>query len=286
MDSSRFDALARSFSRSGSRRNVTRLLGGLALGPLAGALSLHGASAALLLGGERCTSKTECKSGRCLNPDKCDCRKKTCRCTCSCSRIDPKVRCKQPSNPCKKAVCSERGVCLIKPKCPSDGNPCTRDVCDNGVCSHPPDTTKNGTFCNNTGRICFDGVCCRRNCTGKTCGASDGCGGTCTCSDLCTCPNGEACVGETCGACPADTCSDPTACGATSSDAPCFCLTSVDDQVMCVSSSPNDMSCMAEGCTDDECSKLFEKPAICVDFTGCPLGQTCATRCLVKCTEV
>ena len=179
--------------------------------------------------------------------------------------------------PCSKGTQCQTGKCLRNETCScdlaqgitcrSDQNPCTREVCsDRGVCKYPPNRNKNGTTCD-TGRVCCDGDCLEC-CTADDCPATQ---------PVCT-------TASTCAECPADTCSRPTACGTSSSGAPCFCLTSTEGQTMCVSSDNVNMSCMAAGCSDDECVDLFGKPAICVDFTGCSLGTPgCTTRCLTKC---
>jgi hypothetical protein len=157
MDDARFDALAKTFGSVHSRRSLARLLGGLSLGGLLSSVGREEAAAALLLGGARCTSKAQCKSGRCLNPDTCDCTKKSCRCTCACSTTNPQIRCKQPTDTCKKAVCRVTGRCATTPKC-ADTNPCTQDLCTNGTCSHPTDPLKEGASCGGD-KTCQDGDC-------------------------------------------------------------------------------------------------------------------------------
>src|SRR5215213_814986 len=160
MDADRFDALSRALTTAHTRRRLSRLLGGLSLGGVLSTLASENAAAALLLGGARCSSKTQCKSGRCLNPDRCDCTRKSCTCSCACSRIDPTVRCLTPANRCKKAVCSAAGRCVTRNK--ADGTDCDVDKqCSSGVCDTPP-------ICQNGGCIdnfnCCSGICqCPRN---------------------------------------------------------------------------------------------------------------------------
>lgn len=256
MDSHRFDAITKGLSQARSRRSLTRFLGGLALGVLPATQLSREASAALLLGGERCTSKAQCKSGRCLNPDKCDCTQRSCRCTCACSNTsDPRIRCKQPSNPCKRMVCTDSGQCKVKNR--------------TGSCQ---DST------GNTG-TCLDGTCCIPNCAGKRCDADDGCGRNCDCT------RGQACVSGTCGECPADTCTNPTPCGTTRLGDPCRCFTSTEDQVACITIN-EDARCQSTACSDSQCTTDLGKEAICVDFAGCPLGDTCRFWCLPKCDAV
>ena len=150
MDAVRFDGLARRLATRRSRRGVTRLCAGLALGALAAVPRSDPAAAAdLLLGGAACTSNGECQSGKCLRDD-----------TCSCSKT---VACQQPANSCKKASCdvkTRRCVITTKPKgsrCAHDGNLCTKDECnEKGKCKHPP--KKDGTSCGAYG-TCKDGIC-------------------------------------------------------------------------------------------------------------------------------
>ncbi len=183
MDAARFDALTKTLGTPRSRRSLARLLGGLSLGGVLSALTVRKAAAAKLNGGARCSSKTQCKSGRCLNPDKCDCTKKSCKCICACSTTDPVVRCIAPPNPCKKAVCSATGRCVLQNK-------------------------QNGISCG-AGKVCYRGTCCSPNCAGKKCGPN-GCGGSCGpcfggfCSQtgVCDCgPGKELCQGVCVGTC-------------------------------------------------------------------------------------
>src|SRR5215218_10781321 len=137
--------------------------------------------------GAACARPGQCCTGKCLSSGKC-----------SCNARNP---CPQPANPCKKAVCSSTGRCLIKnrpagSRCTSDNNPCTKDVCNaTGQCTHPADATKNGTACGG-GKLCQNGWCvpppsCEPTCaTSKPCGP-DGCGGSCgSCGGNDECQNG------------------------------------------------------------------------------------------------
>jgi hypothetical protein len=126
-----------------------------------------------LLANAACTRPGQCCTGKCLRSGKC-----------SCDRNHP---CPQPTNPCKKVVCSSTGRCVTKNKaagtaCPDDGNPCTKDVCnDRGRCTHP--NKKNGSICE-AGKVCQSGVCTSTTtCTPTSCTGGRECqsNGTCAC---------------------------------------------------------------------------------------------------------
>jgi hypothetical protein len=193
MDADRFDALSRALSTGHSRRRLTRLLGGLSLGGVLSALGGNEAAAAKLNGGARCTTKTQCKSGRCLNPNKCDCTKSGCRCTCACS-TDPVVRCIVPPNPCKRAVCTATGQCVMRNKCTKQApGTCGRTgACSNGTCLMYGTTTECGTascsgestrvshFCNGSGSCVAQEQPCGQE-EPATCGGTGICNeGVCT----------------------------------------------------------------------------------------------------------
>lgn len=128
MDDARFDALARSLTTTRSRRSLARLLGGLSLGGVASALATSEVRAALRVGGMACTGNAQCKTGRCVGP--------TGSKKCTCSADFP--ACKQPANPCKKAVC-DTGTqrCLTRNR--ADLTSCGGGQrCSGGVCATPP----------------------------------------------------------------------------------------------------------------------------------------------------
>src|SRR4051794_32083815 len=114
MDEQRFDTLAKSIGALRSRRRVLTALSGAAL---AGALGLGGreAVAVLKLANAKCSSDTQCASGKCIKYDTC---KKDgnftgkCRCACSDDFQCPSGQtCKQPG---------PLGACF--PECPSAGS--------------------------------------------------------------------------------------------------------------------------------------------------------------------
>ena len=214
-------------------------------------MGMDEAAAAQLLGGARCSSKTECKSGRCLNPNKCDCTKNSCTCTCACSTTDPMVRCTNP-NPCKKVTCTSTGRCVYKPKC-ADTDPCTQNLCDNGDCSHPPVT--NGKDCGG-GKVCQDGVCCD--------------------------PGFADCDGD--GDCEVDIRTDVTHCGrcATACGTGATCVHGA--------CTPGDASC-PEGCDGNGYVRAGGLPggicaangkcnsSSCEEDNDCPVGSACLAEC-------
>ena len=211
MDNRRFDALTRSLMTARSRRGVVRILGGLVSGAVPLAILGQDVEAAKLKGGARCTRGSDCKTGKCLSPGGCRCRKSSCRCKCSCSNTDPIVGCKQPADPCKQAVCSDSGACVIEDvTCPGE------QVCCKGACvdlrSDPNNCGRCGHSC--PAGLCYNGACgcsglpsdCPEGCTCATRtplpNSTAACGGTdVACQDQTPCPNGDSdCpLGSTCG---------------------------------------------------------------------------------------
>jgi hypothetical protein len=155
-------------------------------------------------------------------------------------------------------------------KCKKKCGPCKR--CKKGKCRlKKPD----GTPCGGGG-ACLAGRCCVPDCT-EGCDSDDGCGGDCSCD------RGQACLSGVCGACPADAECANTPCGATGLGVPCRCVVSVDDQPACVTSNLGDGLLTDENCSDTACSTALGKPAVCIDFTGCSLGNF---WCLADCEAV
>ena len=164
-------------------------------------------------------------------------------------------------------VDDEAAAKTCKKKC----GPCKR--CKKGKCRlKKPD----GTPCGNGG-TCQSGTCCIPSCAGQACDSSDGCGGDCTCD------RGQACLSGTCGACPADAECANTPCGQTNAGDPCRCVISVDEQATCVSINLADGLQVDETCEDTQCTAALGKTAVCVDFTGCTLGNY---WCLPECGAV
>jgi hypothetical protein len=121
MDDSHFDTLVRSLVAARSRRTFSRLLGGLGLGGLLTSFGSDATWAATLIGGSSCRQDTQCKTGTCLSTN-----------TCSCSRAFPK--CKQPSNPCKRAVCNLATKRCVTKNAPAGSGCGGGKVCCAGRC--------------------------------------------------------------------------------------------------------------------------------------------------------
>lgn len=240
MDAVRFDTLAKSLSRTRTRRG---LLGSAAA--LLAALGLQEARAGSRLGGAPCTSNAQCQTNKCLSSGKCSCAKS--------------VGCKPPLNPCKQADCDlTTHHCVTTntaagTNCPDDGNLCTKDKCDgNGACKHPPNTAKNGATCA-PGKTCQNGACLASS--GCPSGTMD-CNGTCQeCCAHADCP-GAGCLGGTCAKCQnSDQCGGPIcdghACPCTKDGACLYC-------------GPNERNCQGEcfpsqSCCPDDCSPTSGK---------------------------
>src|SRR5918999_5210115 len=195
MDADDFDALSRVLSAGHTRRRLTRLLGGLSLGGALAALGLAEALAAKRIGGAPCTRNTQCQTGRCVG--------KTGHKTCSCSSALP--TCKQPSNPCKEAVCNvetqrcvTRNGCDVGEVCRSmqcvacgdEGEPCcaTNPRCEGSI---DEGTKKTCHPVTKTCHLCAESVgspCCPGNecyqpgvlvCEEGICQGAGGCTGKC-----------------------------------------------------------------------------------------------------------
>ena len=144
MDQRIFDDLTRAAAAGVPRRALLRgLLGGVLggaglLGPLGRgrAAAGHGCRHA----GRACTRDGQCCSGDCLGNN-------TCRCT-------RDGQCPQPTDPCKKAVCTATGKCAIRNR--ADGAACAGGACQDGACACIPSGQVNPSG--------FSSVCCDDNC--------------------------------------------------------------------------------------------------------------------------
>jgi hypothetical protein len=181
MDDARFDALTKTLSIGHTRRGLTRLLGGLSLGGMLSVLGTTEALAAKRNGGAPCTRNGQCKTGRCLRTN-----------TCSCSSAFP--TCKQPTNPCKTAVCN------------TDTRRCVnQNICREASCTNRVETLQ--ASCDSTGtcppavtRNCVEGYQCHM--TAPVCVGVGGCGGPDDCTNTHHCLGGKCepkkANGETC----------------------------------------------------------------------------------------
>jgi hypothetical protein len=124
---------------------------------------------------------------------------------------------------------------------------------------------------------------CKKNngasCTGGTCQKGScrctGAGFSCTDVALC-CQQEQACLAESCGACPEspDPCTSGPECGRTTADNPqCFCVTSVEGTTTC-SSIFATLDQVAECTTDDDCTDVLGPgvEAVCVNAPCLGLG--------------
>jgi hypothetical protein len=191
MDADRFDALSRALTIQRSRRTTLRaLLGTLLSGVLPGASgetlaerhkSLDTAASLVCRPvGTACKHGRQCCAKKCLRSGKCSC--------------DASNSCPQPTNPCKMAVCSSTGRCVIQNE--PAGTPCGGEkVCCDKSCV---DTETDPTHCGNCGNRCLSGEVCTN---GKCLCASGNvvCGGACVAGNCCkgdsrlTCKDGEKC---------------------------------------------------------------------------------------------
>jgi hypothetical protein len=232
MDDVRFDALTRALGEATTRRGLTRLLAGLALGGLLGPISSdakkhgkgkskrkskgkdkgkqaedrgvgtegkkgHGGRATITCRapGQSCSRNAQCCSSKCV--------KGTCRCTQASQCPDP--------GPCKTRVCTAAGACTPQPAPPD--TPCG----DGDACTEGSRCDGQGTCVAGTAKSCDDGVACTRD----GCEPATGCthtpddtqcdgGKVCDRQDGCVCPQGTRECGNRC----VDTQSDPDHCGA------------------------------------------------------------------------
>jgi hypothetical protein len=236
MEDLRFDTLVRSLATPRSRRGVARLLGSLPFGGVLTGLGIEGTTAGDRLGGEPCTRNRQCQTKTCLNPDNCDCGEPGCACTCACSKANPKVGCAKPSNPCKKAVCTDSGRCRIRPNAKKNGDSCAANkICRDGKCINPCKGENDNAPC----RVGFvDGVCCdevcielgkQQNCTacGDACElGTEICGGA---EEGCCLPSFESCdpdnsVDRCCGesTCTGENANNFPICCGLPGEGPCF----------------------------------------------------------------
>ena len=222
MDGQRFDELTRSLAAVASRRRLLTTITSGALATLGTLLANdsgraeHGCRHA----GRACRRDGQCCSGDCLGNN-----------TCRCARAS---QCPQPTNPCKKAVCTGTGRCTF-------GNKANGVICPDGICcgGNCVDHSTNPNNCGECGHVCqFTNAtarCAAGSCVLDTCDSgyldcdgiatngcevdslSDenncgGCGNVCvsgTCEfGFCVaiCGDGicDAAAGENCVTCPAD----------------------------------------------------------------------------------
>lgn len=102
MDAERFDDWTKALTtNTGSRRQTLRLLAGGTLGALLGLRQRGetGAEHGCRHAGRPCSRDGQCCSGDCLGNN-----------TCRCARAS---QCPQPTDPCKKAVCTAKGKCTF-----------------------------------------------------------------------------------------------------------------------------------------------------------------------------
>ncbi len=225
MDDARFDAFAKIFGTTHSRRRLTQVLGGLSLGGTFSTMGTSEALAAKRKGGAPCTRNGQCKTGKCVGPagnKQCSCSKKF-------------KACVQPAETCKQATCDfDTKLCVTGDKTNGvgcgDGKTCQDGVCSGGLtcspacsgdkvcnsstgfcacpaskptqcqgnslrCSADPNTDEercgiNCVDCNQTnpGSTCCSGKC-ENGCGPSTNSGCDGpCGPSCT-----PCSNGQLC---------------------------------------------------------------------------------------------
>jgi hypothetical protein len=163
MDELRFDALSRSFTvldarRVLVRRELTRLVGGLALGGLVAALGLRETPA-------KRKKKSKKKRGSTAATCTPNCGNRTCGgngCGGSCGVCGAGAGCVEGSCLCLSGFKPCQGGCIpLEQCCPSncdDGNPCTTGACNAGTCAQTP--VADGTLCLNAeDQVCSGGVC-------------------------------------------------------------------------------------------------------------------------------
>ena len=173
---------------------------------------------------------------------------------------------KKKCPPCKKR---KKGKCK---KTLPDGTACAGGTCQGGRCGATapppgPTCTCSGGTCSSTGqcicpvgRPCSPGVCC---------------------------PNGQACSGESCGACPVGItpCDVTVVCGQTSGGQPCACATSAAGVGRCVAATTDLIHCFVCS-TDAQCDTalgLSAGSAVCLSGTGCFCTDPIETGCMLNC---
>jgi hypothetical protein len=119
MDANRFDALSRALTTAGTRRTTLRALLGTLLGSALPLDSSEAAAETRLVATDevtaacgpakkRCKHSRQCCTGKCLKSGPGQ------RGKCSCNASNP---CPQPSDPCKKSVCTSTGRCAGRRLC-------------------------------------------------------------------------------------------------------------------------------------------------------------------------
>jgi hypothetical protein len=205
MDANQFDALSRALA-IGSRRSVSRLLAGGALGLLSwkpvGAMHTgcrhHG---------KPCERHTQCCSGKCSR------RRHRCTCPLDTTKCGEIACCRTADETCCGDTCAPATIAPEGGSCPGDSSACCPGLictpfdntccrsehvcfklcCLNGTrCTGPPDN-----ICCASGNSC-EGVCCRR--TDDICTHHDGacCRPENDCFGFCCNPLNERCEGFNC----------------------------------------------------------------------------------------
>lgn len=312
MDGNRFDALARSFASSQTRRG---LLGGSAGALLAAvAPGRWGVAAGRRLPGQICRTSGDCASGICGPKDN------TGRRRCSCGAASD---CPVPSNACLAATCVS-GVCQTAPRTGEacdDRNACTTNstcdaqggcvgtpvvctaldqchddgVCDpsTGACSNPPKS--NGTPCNDgdacsEGDTCLNGVC--QGGTAKTCPICQACsGGACQpsatdvrCDGVCSggaclpaCLDVQALCDPSDNQCCNGRCEDVRTCGGEGAPQCCF---SVQSPCSTTCDCCDPYSCVRGQCCGNFLNLPCDDQRICCDGWQCLNGTCQLATCL------
>lgn len=173
MDESRFDALARAFSRRVGRRSLIAAVGFVAP---AGAIARKRKRLRL---GKTCDGVTDrCKAGECID-GVCACGGDEEPCRGQCVPLDtccPRRRPRRCGNVCiKKKAC-----CRAENECPCGGT-CIRcgQCCGDGDCPGGPDGCARG--------VCRNRRCMKEPTPGKVCGSAAG--GVCSAQGLCEVPS-------------------------------------------------------------------------------------------------
>jgi hypothetical protein len=251
MDADRFDALVRSLSTTGSRRGLTRWLGGLTAGSLlAPLLAVAGAAKP-----KKC--KPKCKGKQC-GPDGC---KGKCG------------KCKQNES------CTKGGKCKCVPDC--TGKPCGAGngcggACQSGSCSAGKVCVRGACegACPDTATLCAD-ECVDTDTDNQHCGLCDRpCTGDLTCiAGTCDCASGVKC-GDEC----VDPLSDNEHCGGCGTRCQGD-LTCLSGNCGCASGTQCDSACVDTNSDSAHCG-FCDNP--CPANTTCKSGQ-CITSCDPSC---
>ena len=254
METSRFDALARSLAIARSRRKA---LGGLLVGTL-GLLAGSGPEEVVAKSG-----KCKPKCGECQTCKKGDCDRKRGKKTCKKGKCKPKG----VGTACTAAAggsgACQAGVCVATPVASPITSPITSPV----VCA--------------TGLSDCGGACVNTKTDEANCGA---CGTVCTANQVCQ-QDGQGASCFPTGACPAATtglCHGfPTPCSGVA--AGCFCDRSIEGNVVCVSFRGVGGECPPVGRAACNTSADCPTGEACVDISDpacCPLGtRICVRKC-------